>query len=234
MKLYDVIDLVVLGALRGMETLLGVVSTALVTGLVSLRSVLQQTRVFASRMAVVMIAIVVFDDTPPDIQAAELNTPLYIKANTFSYKGENGWNSLPTLALSGEIELVSANQSRAASLFAEYHASNDSSVHEAIFAGVLIGYQGHRWDTTGYLFASRFPDSVTRATFKARLRRVLGEGRKAGLEYTAYVESPDSGELKFGYYQDLNSSLSLKLLAGAVLDGSPQPMAQLELSWQLR
>ncbi len=50
----------------------------------------------------------------------------------------------------------------------------------------------------------------------------------------ADTDSPESGVLKFGYYRSINSTMSLKILAGAVLADNSRPMAQLELAWRLR
>lgn len=208
--------------------------TALATGLVKVGTLLRKTQVLAGRAAVVVIAMVALGDAAPDLHAAELNTPVYLAANTFSYRGEDGWDRFPTLALSGEIELVSADQSKVASLFAELHGSGDARVNGTTFAGLLVGYRGSPWDATGYWFASRFPGSASRQTFKVRIRRALNDRSKVGIEYMAYADKLDSGELKIGYYRNFNSSASLKFLAGAVLDGRPEPMAHVELTWQLR
>ena len=210
------------------------VGTALATGLGEVGTLLAKTRAFAGRAAVVLIAIAALDDTPPDLHAAELDTPVYLAANTFSYKGEQGWDTFRTLALSGEVELVSADQERVVSLFAEYHGADDARVDGTMFAGILAGYRHNRWDVTGYWFASRFPGSASRQTFKARFRGVLGEGSKFGIEYRAYADDPDGGELVLGYYRTFNSTLSLKFLAGTVIGSRSTPLAQFGLTWQLR
>jgi drug/metabolite transporter (DMT)-like permease len=211
-----------------------IIGTALATGLVSLGVLLRKSRVFASRTAVVVLAVAALGNTPPDVHAAEVDTSVYLAVNSFSYRGDDGWNSFPTLALSGELERVFASQSMVASLFAEYHASNDASVDGTIFAGMLVGHRGRRWDSTAYLFTSRFPGTASRTTFKVRVRRGLGDGARVGIEYIADTGSPESGELKFGYYRSIGSTMSLKFLAGAVLIDNSQPLAQLELAWRLR
>jgi hypothetical protein len=45
--------------------------TALATGLVKLRSLWLRTQAFATRVAVVVVALTALDDTPPDLHAAE-------------------------------------------------------------------------------------------------------------------------------------------------------------------
>ncbi|MEJ2129778.1 MAG: hypothetical protein P8X81_13175, partial [Woeseiaceae bacterium] len=194
---------------------------------------LKKSRVFATRTAIVVVAVSALDDIPPDIHAAELDTALHVAVNSFSYESNDGWNSFETLALTGELEREIASQSMVTGLFAEYHASNDASVDGTIFAGMRVGHRGRLWDNTAYLFTSRFPGTASRTTFKVRFRRGLRDGARIGIEYMAGTDSLESGELKFGFYQSISSTVSMKFLAGTVfVDDSPL-MAQLQFAWRL-
>lgn len=121
-----------------------------------------------------------------------------------------------------------------ASVFAEYHVSDDVRVDGATFAGVSAGYRLHRWDVKGYWFAAQFPGSAGRQNFKVRLRHQLGDRHKLGIEYLARVDAPGSGQVKLGYYATIRPGLTLKLLLGADLDRTGMPMARLGISWQAR
>jgi hypothetical protein len=211
-----------------------IIGTALATGLVSPGVLLKKSRVFATRTAVVVLAVSALDDIPPDIHAAEIDPALHVAVNSFSYKSNDGWNSFSTLAFTGELERAMASRPMVASLFAEYHASNDASVDGTVFAGMRLSHRGRLWDNSAYLFTSRFPGKASRATFKVRLRRGLGDGARIGIEYMAGTDSPDSGELKLGFYQGISSTVSLKFLAGAVLVDDSPLAAQLQLAWRLR
>lgn len=194
----------------------------------------QGARAFAGRLALVVVALAALDDTPPDVHAAELDTSVYFAANTFSYRIDGGWDSFSTLALSAEEEMASDDGARMISLFAEYHLAEDERVDGTTFIGLSVGYRQARWDLSGYWYASRFPGDASRPTFQGRLRGVVRDGHKLGLEYTVQPGDPDAGELRLGYYGSLKPSVSLKLLTGIVLDNSQKPMARLEISWQVR
>jgi drug/metabolite transporter (DMT)-like permease len=210
------------------------IGTALATGLVSFHSIWRRGRALATRTAIVFIALAALDDVPGDIHAAEVAAPVYLKASSFSFGRDDGWDSFPTLAISGEIELFPDSGANVLSLFAEYHVSDDSRVDGASFVGVLVGHNYARWDVTGYWFTSRFPDAASRQTVKSRLRRALDDSRKIGVEYLANTDGLDAGELKLGYYRKYRSPLSLKVLAGTTVGSNPEATAQVTLSWQLR
>jgi hypothetical protein len=66
-----------------------------------------------------------------------------------------------------------------------------------------------------------------------RLRHQTGPGQKFGIEYLAYVDTPQAGELKLGYYRRVGSSAHLKLQIGTVPSDGWHPLARLELRWLL-
>ena len=208
--------------------------TAMATGTLEFRGLLRRSIGFAGRVFVVAIAWVAFDDIPIDIHAAELNAPIYVSANTFSSRSGADWDTFATVAATGEIELVSTNRLRFASLFAEYHISDDKRVDGTTIAGITAGYRLNRWDAKAYLFSARFPDKASQPGFKLRTRHRLTDGHKLGIEYLADTAQPRGGELKLGYYGMLRRNLSMKLLFGADLGQSGTPLAQLEISWQAR
>ncbi len=208
------------------------VGTALATGLLQLSKLVRFGKAAVVRSVLVIAVYSALDDTPPDVYAAELNTPVYISANTFSYEESGHWDSFSTLALAGEIEVISDDRRKVFSLFAENHRSGDSRVDGTTLAGALLGYRAARWDVTGFYYATRFPRTASRPTMMVRGRHLVTDGHKLGLEYMAYMDALEEGELKLGYYGSITQSLSMKLLIGSVVSEAT-PVARLELSWQL-
>ena len=177
----------------------------------------------------------VFDDTPMDVYAEEIQVKpaAYVNANGFSYKTESGWDSFATLAASAELEFVSETGPWNASLMAEYHVSDDERVDGTLFAGVLAGYRYRDWDVTGYWFSTQFPNQPSQPTLKGRLRYQFVPGHKLGMEYKAYSAAPDRGELQLGYYGTISDNLSMKLRFGSIVGMGWKPLATLEVSWRL-
>jgi drug/metabolite transporter (DMT)-like permease len=210
------------------------IGTALAAGLLDFRYLLRRSAAFAARVALVAALPFAWDDIPTDLHAAELSTPFYVSANTFSSRPNSDWDTFATLAATGELEFVSTNRDRVMSLFAEYHFSDDKRVDGTTFAGISAGYQLSRWDARAYWFAARFPGSASEPGFKLRVRHRLRDGHKLGVEYLADTAKPRGGELKLGYYGSLRPNLSMKLLFGADLGRSGTPLAHLEISWQAR
>jgi drug/metabolite transporter (DMT)-like permease len=209
--------------------------TALSTGLVDLRTLTRKTGTLIARGVGVMVVLTMLDDTPPDVHAEEwqVKTPIYVAANSFSSRTEDGWDNFATLAATAELELTRGNQPWALILFTEYHASSDSRVDGTVFTGVQGSYIRDSWDMSGFWFSSRYPDSASRQTFMTRLRYQIKAGRKVGIEYLANVDTPQAGELKLGYYRQVGSSALLKLLIGTVPSEGWHPLARLELRWRL-
>ena len=211
-----------------------VLGTALSTGLVELGSLMRKTAAAGTR-APVAITIALLGVAAPDAHAEQwrASTPVYLAANSFTMKTDEGWESFATLAASAELELVKVDSPWAINLFSEYHVADAPHVDGTVFAGIQASHWQKRWDLSGFWFTSSYPDSASQATFMTRLRYRLRAGHKIGVEYLAYTAAPRAGELKLGYYASVGESLSLKLHVGAVPRDSWRPLARLELSWRM-
>ena len=209
--------------------------TALSTGLVDLRVLTRKAGAVSLRTLGALIAIAVLDGAARDAHAEEwgVSTPVYVAANSFSIKSDDGWDTFATLAASGELELTRAGRPWAINLFTEFHVSPEPSVDGTVFAGVQGSYFRKPWDLAAFCFASQYPGGASEATLMTRLRYAFRPGHKIGAEYLAYAEAPRDGELKLGYYGTLGKSVSVKLLAGAVPGAGWQPLARLEFAWRL-
>jgi drug/metabolite transporter (DMT)-like permease len=213
-----------------------ILGTALSTGLVDLQRLTRKTGVIAMRMLGSLVVVAVLDDTPMDVHAEEwqVNTPVYVAANSFSFSTEDGWDTFATLAASAELQLVNLNHPWVVNLFTEYHLSPEPRVDGTVFAGIQGSYLRESWDLSAYWFASRYPSNASRQTFMTRLRKPFRQGHKIGAEYLAYVDAPRDGEFKLGYYGAVGESVSLKVLAGTVPSEGWQPLFRLELSWRVK
>ena len=212
-----------------------VLGTALSTGLIDLQTLTRKTAIAVTRAPGILAAIAVLIGIPQHVDAREwqATAPVYLAANSFSFRTSDGWKTFTTVAASAELELVRAGSPWAINLFAEYHASGEARVDGTVFAGIQGNYFRDRWELAGFWFASRYPDSASRQTLMARLRYRFRPGHKIGTEYLAYAAQPRNGELKLGYYGGIGESVSLKLLVGASPGDSWRPLARLELSWRV-
>jgi len=84
------------------------------------------------------------------------------------------------------------------------------------------------------LFVNQAPGRADTWLYATRLRYRVKEHFKLGIEALAPIAHANAPEVMLGYYGSITKSLSLNVLAGAGVNGGPDRLARMELSWQVR
>lgn len=151
-----------------------------------------------------------------------------------NYYSQNGIStSYDTVAATAELTIYSEARSYYGGVFVDYRYSSSSRFDDNLNLGGYFRYKFPRWDTTTWLFVNQSPGSSDTWLYATRLRYRMSENYKLGIEAMAAIDDADAPDLMLGYYGSISDSLSLNILAGAGIRGTPDLAVKMELSWQI-
>jgi hypothetical protein len=188
----------------------------------------------ARAMLALVLAVSRISGAEPIDSAWQLR-PEFSIAGMTSYASDGGVaTNHDIVSLTGELKLHSEARPYYGGVFVNYRGSTRERFDENLNLGAYVRVNLSRWDATTWLFVNQAPGRGDTWLYAARLRYRVAERYKLGVEALAPVERANAPELMLGYYGSLTKSLSLNVLAGTGVNGGPDRLARMELSWQVR
>jgi len=142
-------------------------------------------------------------------------------AGSSSYVRQQGTaKSKMAAAVTLQLELQREARHYRGGPFLVYSVSNGAESSQQLNLGMYYQYELPRWDTTTYVIADRSRGATHAWYYATRIRYRVSDRHKFGIEAIAPLDDASAPLLMAGYYGQLRSSWSVKLLAGTAYKGT--------------
>lgn len=192
-------------------------------------------RLQCASLAIALLALSVWAQAIAAEESAQWHAdlPVFLTA-TMQHRnahGEHDWQNIASIL--AELRLKRSTHSWSIGPVLEVHRTISSRDDTAVASGLIFRDYHDRWDTTALVYRNRPRHSLSSWNYGARLRYRVSHVGKLGAETYGVFGQARQSSLWLGYYGDLTTVFSFRLLAGTNIDRSDVQMLRMDLVLQV-